>query len=91
MEMYLLEELSEEWKDTRIVYTTSESIHVLGIIAGSKVKLNYSWEDLSVMFEDFKNKITQIVIEEDGEEEIILFDGWVPRLEDVFWVLEQDK
>lgn len=89
MDKFLAEEPLEEWVDNRVVFTTSIPIHVLGISAGSRVKLNYSWDDLAPLFEDFKRKIAQIVIVDDqGEEEIILFDGWVPLLEDVFREIE---
>jgi hypothetical protein len=81
--------LSEEWVDNRVVFTTSVPIHILGVNAGSQIKLNYSWDDLAPMFEDFKRKITQIVIEdEEGQEEVLIFDGWIPVLEDIFREIE---
>lgn len=89
MDSYLEEEPSEEWVDNRVVFTTSIPIHALGINAGSQVKLNYSWDNLAPLFEDFKRKMTQIVVEDgEGDEEVIIFDGWIPVLDDVFREIE---
>jgi hypothetical protein len=78
----------EDWVDNRVVFITSVSVHVLGISAGSQMKLNYSWDNLAPMFEDFKRKMTQIVIDEGEGEEVLIFDGWIPVLDDIFGEIE---
>lgn len=74
---------------TRISYITSEPIHPLGINVGDRVTLDYEWEDYEEMFKDFSRRITRIILVDDsGEETVILFDNWIPKLEDILAIEE---
>lgn len=78
---------------TRVSYITSEPIHPLGINVGERVTLDYDWEDYEEMFKDFSRRMTRIILANEitGEETVVIFDNWIPKLEDVLAIEELEN
>lgn len=90
----MLQEIVENQQDSkrRITFVTSIPIHPLGIEAGETITIDYTWNELHELFTDLHNEMFKVVVKDSNEEEcIIVIDGIVLELEDIFRDEEEEN